>query len=80
MFVSISESARAQYDDTYVSMSSANINGDPIHVVKMSRKDNHIKVKYFVCKEKDKSVPQRYYEWAKNKNIIAFSAFFMLKK
>jgi hypothetical protein len=40
----------------------------------MSRKDGHIKVKYFACKENGKLVYNRYNDWAKNKNIIAYSA------
>jgi hypothetical protein len=72
--ISLQFEAAAQYDNSYVSMSTANISGDPINVVKMSRKDQRIKVKYFACKENGKLVYSRFNEWAKNKNIIAYSA------
>jgi hypothetical protein len=74
LFFLLQQNATAQYDDSYVSMSTAVISGDPINVVKMSRKDNRIKVKYFACKEGGKLVYNRYNEWAKNKNIIAYSS------
>ena len=74
MFFLFQQIVFAQYEDSYVSMSTANINGDNINVIKMNRKDNHIKVKYFACKENGKLVNNRYEEWAKNKNIIAYCA------
>lgn len=74
ILISLQFEAAAQYDDSYVSMSTADINGDQINVVKMSRKDNHIKVKYFACKENGKTVSLRFNEWAKNKTIVAYSS------
>ncbi len=74
MFVSISESVRAQYDDSLVSMSIANINGDRINMVKMSGKDNHIKAKYFASKHNGNSISQEYVNWSKNRQIIAYTS------
>jgi hypothetical protein len=73
-FISLQFEAAAQYDDSYVSMRTANIGGDPINVIQMSRKDQRIKMKYFACKENGKLVGTRFNEWAKNKTIVAYSS------
>ena len=62
----------SQYNDNYVQVKGANIYGDDIKVVKMSRKDNHVKLKYFAAKENGKSVYDRYRSWSANKSIIAY--------
>jgi len=67
-------SSIAQYNDNYVQAKTAKINGDEIKVVKMSRKDNHVKVKYFAAKDNGKSVYDRYRTWSANKSIIAYSS------
>ena len=67
-------SSIAQYNENYVQAKTADIYGDDIKVVKMSRKDNHIKVKYFAAKENGKSVYDRYRSWSANKSIIAYSS------
>ena len=67
-------SSIAQYNDNYVQAKTAKINGDEIKVVKMSRKDNHVKVKYFAAKDNGKSVYDRYRSWSANKSIIAYSS------
>jgi len=64
-----------QYNANYVEASSTNIDGKVFAVVKMSRKDNHVKVKYFAAKDYNgSSVYQRYNQWKANKNIIAMSS------
>jgi len=67
-------SSIAQYNEDYVQAKTADIYGDDIKVVKMSRKDNHVKVKYFAAKDNGKSVYDRYRNWAANKSIIAYSS------
>jgi hypothetical protein len=67
-------SSIAQYNDNYVQAKTADIYGDEIKVVKMSRKDNHVKVKYFAAKDNGNSVYDRYRSWSANKSIIAYSS------
>jgi hypothetical protein len=43
-------------------------------LIKLNRKDNHIKVKYFASQKNGKSVVQRYNEWAKGKKVIFVSS------
>ena len=62
----------SQYNENYVQAKTANIYGDDIKVVKMSRKDNHVKLKYFPAALNGKSVYDRYRSWSANKSIIAY--------
>lgn len=70
----IHSNLKAQYDPAYVTLRTATVDGDKLNIVKMSRKGNRIKVKYFACKEYGKLVNTRFREWAKNRNIIAYSS------
>jgi hypothetical protein len=67
-------SAQTPYDGQYVSLNTGSINGDAINVVRMSRKDNRVKVKYFACKDGGKLAYNRYQEWARNKAVVAYSS------
>jgi hypothetical protein len=68
-------SASAQYSEDYVEVYSTNIGGENYSIVKMSRKDERVKIKYFSGKDfTGRSVYERYSAWAKNKNIIALSS------
>lgn len=64
-----------QYSKKYVETSTTVIQGETYSMVKMSRKDDHVKAKYFAAKDYNgTSVYQRYQEWARNKNIVAVSS------
>ena len=66
---------KAQYDPNYVDMSNEHVGNNTIGMVKMSRKDGHIKVKYFASANfGGNSVMNRYNEWAKSKKIIMYTA------
>jgi hypothetical protein len=68
-------SAFAQYDEDYVETYSTNLGGETYSVVKMSRRDEKVKVKYFAAKDYNgKSVYQRYLDWSRNKKIVAYSS------
>ncbi len=68
-------SASAQYSEDYVEVYSTNIGGENYSIVKMSRKDERVKIKYFAGKDfTGRSVYERYLTWSKNKNIIALSS------
>ncbi len=59
------------YDSDYVTFSSPVYDGLTFKIIKMERRDNHIRAKYFAVKDLDgKNVPDRYKEWSKSKNII----------
>jgi hypothetical protein len=65
----------SQFDKNYVESSSININDEVYSVVKMSRKNNHVKVKYFAAKDfNGTSVGERFLSWSRNKRIIAYSS------
>ena len=73
IFLSLScHTSFSQYNDNYVQVKTADIYGDDIKVVKMSRKDNHVKVKYFPAALNGKTVYERYHDWSANKSIIAY--------
>lgn len=64
-----------QYDSKYVETSTVADKVDSYSLIKMSRKDDRVKVKYFAAKDfNGSSVVQRYKQWSKNKNIIAYSS------
>lgn len=64
----------SQYNTAYVSYQSDYYNGTNISFVKMSRKDERVKVKYFAAKEDNTSVYQRFLSWKSGKNIITYSS------
>lgn len=64
-----------QYSEDYVATSNYTIDNELYTVVKMSRQDKRIKVKYFAAKDYNGTpVYTRYQEWARNKNVIAYSS------
>ena len=66
--------ALSQYT-RYVEAKVSSIDNEAFGIVKLSRADNHVKVKYFSAKDYDgTSVYQRYLNWAVNKKVIAFSS------
>ena len=65
----------AQYSEDYVATSNLTIDNELYAVVKMSRQDKRVKVKYFAAKDYNGTpVYNRYQEWARNKNVIAYSS------
>ena len=65
----------AQYDNNLVQLKSVELKGEIYSVVRMTRKDNRIKVKYFASKSPDgQPVSKRFQDWRQNKNIIAYSS------
>lgn len=63
------------YDPKYVEISTAVHKNHSYDVVSMSRKDNRIKAKYFGAKDYDnKTVPERYKQWAVGKNIVCLTS------
>ena len=64
----------AQYDESYVDTKTATIDGDAVNMIIMNRKGGRVKIKYFASRENGKLVYERYQEWAKNKQIIAYSS------
>jgi hypothetical protein len=74
-FLFISFAALAQYDVNFVETSVTVFEGDKIGVIDMSKEQNHIKIKYFAAKGYNgKSVYDRYQQWARSKNVIAYSS------
>lgn len=64
----------AQYSQL-VEAKVSTIDGVDFGIIRLSRKDNHVKVKYFAAKDYDgQSVYQRYQDWAIGKKIIAYSS------
>lgn len=65
-----------QYSTDYVTRTSASYAGHDLTVLKMSRKDGRVKVKYFAGRDNatGKSVYDRYQEWASGRKIICFSS------
>ncbi len=71
----ICQSTFAQYDANFVSTSSVSLQNELYSTVKMSRKGDHVKVKYFAAKEYNgTSVYERLNSWRKGKKIIAISS------
>jgi hypothetical protein len=69
------QSSIAQYDPNFVSTSSVSLQNELYSTVKMSRKGDHVKVKYFAAKEYNgKSVYERLNSWRRGKKIIAISS------
>lgn len=64
-----------QFDAKYVETYTTSIDHETYSVVKMSRQDYHVKVKYFASQlTQDKSVYDRYREWSKGRKIILYSS------
>jgi hypothetical protein len=65
---------KAQDFSGYVETKSTTIDGTSYIIEKMSRKEGHVKAKYFACKEGNTLVANRYDKWATNKKVIAISS------
>jgi hypothetical protein len=60
-----------KYDPNYVTFSSPVFDGLTFKIIKLERRDNHIKARYFAVKDLDgKSVPDRFKSWSVGKNIV----------
>jgi hypothetical protein len=62
------------FDTKYVQVSNSQVGNYTIGMMKLNRKDNHVKVKYFATTENGVSVANRYKQWAQGKNIILYSS------
>ena len=77
LFLSLifSNTLKAQnFDTKYVVVTNDHINQYTVGIMKMSRQNNHVKVKYFAGADKYMSVANRYKQWAQGKNIIMYSS------
>jgi hypothetical protein len=63
-----------KFDSNYVHVSNSQVGDYTISMMKLSRKDNHVKVKYFASKENGVSVANRYMQWSQGKNIILYTS------
>jgi len=64
----------AQYDNL-VEAKASTIDNETYGIIKLSRKDNHVKVKYFAAKDYyGTSVYDRYKNWAVGKKVVAVSS------
>jgi hypothetical protein len=63
-----------KFDSKYVQVSNSQVGNYTIGMMKLSRKDNHVKVKYFAANENGVSVGNRYKQWAQGKNIVLYSS------
>ncbi|MHA8085391.1 hypothetical protein U8695_07415 [Aquirufa antheringensis] len=69
------QTSYAQYDANSVSTSSVSLQNELYSTIKMSRKGDHVKVKYFAAKEYNgTSVYERLNSWKRGKKIIAISS------
>jgi hypothetical protein len=66
---------RTYYNPDYVETSSGDYKGEKIYSVLLSRKDNHVKAKYFAAKDENgKNVYSRYEKWKiDHENVILFA-------
>jgi hypothetical protein len=62
------------YNSKLVETYDGNYDGEKLQMVKMNRKGDRIKAKYFAAKYNGKDVYNRYLEWSKGKNIILVSS------
>lgn len=63
------------YDPSYVEISTVKHHNEDYNVVFMSRRDGHIKAKYFAAKDfNGNDVPTRYQLWSRGKNIICLTS------
>lgn len=70
----VSKIAFAQYQPNQAEYGIFKFEKENYGVVKMSNKNNSLKVKYFAFKYNNKTIAKRYNEWQLNKNIICFSS------
>lgn len=70
----VSKIAFAQYQPNQAEFGIFQFEKEKYGVVKMSNKNNSLKVKYFAFKYNNKTISKRYHEWQLNKNIICFSS------
>lgn len=64
-----------QYNTQFVETRTQVIQGEQYSIIKMSREDEHVKVKYFAAKDYlGNSVYKRYLDWSKDKNIILYTS------
>ena len=70
-----SSSLYSQYSEDYVETGISTINNERYGYIKMSRTGQRVKAKYFASKDNNnRTVYERYVEWARNKKIIAVSS------
>jgi hypothetical protein len=64
------------YDKTLVETQTLTYEGDEFQIVKLNRKGKRIKAKYFAAKDPytNQNVYERFYNWKRSKNIIAYSS------
>jgi hypothetical protein len=71
IIISLSSFLTNKYDPDYVTFASPVFDGLTFKIIKMEKRDNHIKARYFAVKDVDgKSVPDRYSSWSIGKNIV----------
>ena len=63
-----------KFDSKYVQITTSLVGGYNISMMKLSRKDNHVKVKVFATNENGVSVAERYMKWSQGKNIILYTS------
>lgn len=74
LFLGLGFISNSQYSSVVESKASR-INGEEYGIIKLSRKDNHVKVKYFAAKDfYGTSVYERYLKWSVGKKVIAYSS------
>lgn len=67
--------AQGKYDPKKVEIKTLMINSEPYGVIKLLRKDNRVKVKYFASANfNGKPVADRYYNWSSGKNVVTYSS------
>ncbi len=65
----------SQYSEDYVETGISTINNESLGYIKMSRTGQRVKAKYFASRDNsNRTVYERYVEWARNKKIIAISS------
>ena len=65
----ISNNLFSQYNLDYVDVSQITLQGEKYSFIKMTRKENHVKAKYFAAKDYNGlSVNERYNNWSVGKN------------
>ena len=64
-----------KYDAQFVQISKVKHKNEDYYVVMMSRKDNHIKAKYFAAADFDgTTVPNRFKKWSAGKNLVCVTS------
>lgn len=67
--------AQGKYDPKNVEIKTLVIGSEPYGIIKMPRKGNRVKVKYFASKNYNgTSVADRYRSWSVGKNIVTYSS------